>query len=337
MEQDRDDLKSDNIKMCQFIRELELKVRQYEQEIQDLNITHGSKTKLLKSEIKQLQKDNKSLQAKAEEANNDCERLSCEYKNLLREMSDAKFKSQEIQYEKKEDLMVIKEHEIELKRLNSKLEKYDTDKRQIIEKYTIEIEQIKDQYEKTLTVQKESLKIYKQKVDSEFEHYEKRIQKLEQKNKQSFTGSPNRHQPKERNRVSDLLRECSIKESNLKSAKSEVKNLKSQVAKLKNSNTDLKSKVTNLREIIEANPRTKRVFERQKGEINNSFKRFSPTKVTCDPNENNITVKEQNELLEQIIALKIDLNKSKSNITQLEETITKLKSKIFHFDQYLFS
>ena len=92
-----------------------------------------------------------------------------------------------------------------------------------------------------------------------------------------------------------MLRDCSIKEANLKNAKSEVKDLKSQVAKLKNSNTDLKSKITNLREIIESNPRTKRVLERQKGEINNSFKPFSPTKVTCDLNENNITLKEQNE------------------------------------------
>ena len=125
-----------------------------------------------------------------------------------------------------------------------------------------------------------------------------------------------------------MLRECSIKEANLKSAKGEVKNLKSQVAKLTNSNTDLKSKITNLREIIDSNPRTKRLLERQKGEINNGFKRYSPTKATSDQNENNFTVKEQNESLEQIIALKIDINKSNSNVTYLEEIISKLKSKL---------
>ena len=186
VEQDRNDLKSDCMKMCQIIREFEQKVREYEQEVQDINLTNVSKTKVLQSELKQLQKDNKSLQAKAEEANNDCEKLSYEYKNLLREMSDTKFKSKEIQREKKEDLMVIKEYEIESKRLNSKLDKYDSEKRQIIEKYTLEIDQIKEQYEKTITVQKENLKIFTQKVEAEFEHYEKRLHKIEQKNKHSI-------------------------------------------------------------------------------------------------------------------------------------------------------
>ena len=186
VEQDRNDIKSDNVKMCQIIRELEQKVREYEQEAQDINLTNGSKIKVLQSELNQLQKDNKSLQAKAEEANNDCERLTYEYKNLLREMSNTKFKSKEIQHEKKEDLMVIKEYEIEFKRLNSKLDKYDSDKRQIIEKYILEIDQIKEQYEKIVTIQKENIKIFKQKVEAEFKHYEKRLQKMEQKNKHSF-------------------------------------------------------------------------------------------------------------------------------------------------------
>lgn len=226
--------------------------------------------------------------------------------------------------------MLLREYSSEIERLKSKLDQFESEKKAIMEKYTIEIEEMRELYEKTINVQKDHMKIFKQKIDDEMETYEKRLQKSSKSQKSDNRNSPSRAQTKERDRVSDLLREIAVKEANLKNSKAEIKTLKGQLLKEKQNSKDLKSKISDLREIIDSNPRTKRILEKQKGEINSSFKRYSPSKESFDPSSNaNISVKEQNELLEQIITLKLEANKSKTMISQLEEINSKLRSRLF--------
>lgn len=129
IEKEKAELKTDNLKMCQIIREYEQKNRSLLTEIEDLKITNSSKAKLIKSELKSLQKENQILLQKASESNSDCEKLSLEYKSLLTQLSNFKLKSHESVLSQKEDKQLLKDYSKELTRLTSKLSQFNDQKR----------------------------------------------------------------------------------------------------------------------------------------------------------------------------------------------------------------
>lgn len=195
-----------------------------------------------------------------------------------------------------------------------------------IEKYAQELDSLKESYERTISIQKETMRIFSEKVDEEIEILEKKLSKSSKTKQDTRTSS---HIPsKERDRLSDILREVASKEANLKAVKAEAKTLRSQVTKLKQRNKELSLKVGELKEVIDSNPRTKRMLEKQKGKLNNSYTRLSSNHPLGEPAATiTIGLKEYNEVVDQNIALKIENSKLKNSVEQLEELNSKLEGK----------
>ena len=254
------ELKSDNIKMCQIIREYESRISQLENSSKNSALTLEAKIKSLSSENNSLNKDIKKLYSQLEESNNDCERITKEYKQLLNQITDNKSDQQKRQKMQKAHKLMKEEYEIELKRISSILDQSEDTKKQLIEKYAQELDSLKDSYERTITIQKENLKIYTQKAEEEMNKLQRR---KDTKNKG------------QKDRLSELVRECSLKEANLKTTRGDNKTLKVQISKLKNSNKELRKKILELNGIIDVNPRAKRMLERQKGDLEMNYNRFA--------------------------------------------------------------
>lgn len=147
-----------------------------------------------------------------------------------------------------------KEYEQELARINHILSHSEDNKKQIIEKYAQELSTLKETYESTIQIQKSTFTLFKDKVDTELQWLQK------------FMKNKPKH-PKFHERYTDLLQELSTKESNLKSSKTEVKSLKSQITKLKSLSKDLRGKNSELHKVIDANPRAKRMLEKQNTDL----------------------------------------------------------------------
>ena len=329
-ESEKVDIKNDNIKMCQIIRDYETKVYELQSCGKESQITLEAKMKQINNENKSLKAENMKLAKRMEEWNYDCEKLTQEYKSLLKEVSTSKLKDQKQNLKVRKEKSLRQEYEAELKRISAILDQSEDNKKGIIEKYAQEIENLKETFERTIAIQKENFKIFKEKVDEEFDFVEKKLYKKNGKSKNFSKG-------KDKDRVSDLLREITVKEVNLKTLKSDWKSLKTTVSKLKNKNKELKNKVWNLNKIIDSYPRAKRLLEKQNGEIDYSFSRIK-TEMSRKSYEGipdggcNITVREHNELLEQNINMKIENNKLKNSVVQLEEINVKLESELDYFD-----
>lgn len=168
------------------------------------------------------------------------------------------------------------------------------------------------------------MRIFSEKVDEEIELLEKKIAKNTKTKQDPRTSA---HIPtRERDRLSDILRDLSSKEANLKALKSESKTLRSQVSKLKQRNKELSSKVNELNEVVDSNPRAKRMLEKQKGKLNGSFTRLSSNHPLGEANGAvTVGLKEYNEVIDQSIALKIENGKLKNSVEQLEELNSKLE------------
>lgn len=227
-----------------------------------------SNIKILKSDNKILQNENKKLINQYVEASNDWGKLSSEYKALLEKISESKISNQKQQRRNKEEKTLRQEYEADLKRISQILDQTEDNKRSIIEKYALEIENLKESYERTIQIQKDNFSIFKEKVDEEFEYMQNKLFKKEEKQRYKLGQPELKNQIKQRDRLSDILRDLSSKESTLKSAKTELKTLKIQIGKLKTRTTDLKDKIGDLHKIIDSNPRAKRMLEQQKGELN---------------------------------------------------------------------
>ena len=274
VELERNETKSDNMKMCSIIREYEYKINNLESTGTDVSLTLEAKIRVLKSENKSLEKENEKLFKRAEESNNDCEKLTLEYKQLVAQISDNKVTDQKQRRKSMEERALTQQYEAEIRRVSSILEQADQTKKELIEKYASELAVVKDTYEKTISLQKDNMKNYRQKVEEELDFMHSKLQNRREK-LNNRNNSKNDRYPKERDRLSDILRDFASKEATVKSLRGEAKTLKTQISKLKIKNKDFKSKIIELKEIIDVNPRAKRMLEKQKGELNTNYQRVS--------------------------------------------------------------
>ena len=326
LEFEKSEVKSDNIKMWQIIRDYEEKVRNLENNSKDLALTYESKFKVLQNENKSLQNENSKLSRKAEESIQDCENLSKEYRSLLNQISTSDETKKNNQSHRDEKL-IREAYETEIKRLSAIMQNSEETRKQLIEKYSEDIDTIKESYEKAIKIQTEHFKLFKDKVEQELESLYTKLKKKEDSKKSQFESrNTPKSQGRQRDSITDLIRENALKESNLKVLRTEAKTFNSKISKLKSRNADLKSKISNLQQIIDSNPRLKRLVEKQKGELDLTSHKISGQSNPLET-EAVINIKEYNDIFEQNVTFKIELEKRNSKITQLEEINSKLQSK----------
>ncbi|CAI2359699.1 unnamed protein product [Moneuplotes crassus] len=332
-EMENTEVKNDNIKMCQIIRDYEFQVLELQNKEKESSVTLEARIKILSTENKSLKAENKKLLKKISQCNSDCERLSEEYKMLIEEINSNKIKDQKQVLKANKEKSLRQDYEEELKRINNILNQSEDTKKDIIEKYAQELETLRETYQRTIDIQKENFEVFKEKVQQEFGWVEKLL-----KNKTAKAKTTKVYE-----KFTDLLRDLSSKESIIRSSKNELKTLKSQVTNLKSKSKELKTRNAELGRVIDSYPRAKKLLEQQKGVlnlskdsgINKSLVRSSEglhkaglasegigQDVSC------ITVKEHNELLEQNISMKIETNKLRSTVTQLEEINLKLENEM---------
>ena len=328
LEYEKSEVKSDNIKMCQLIREYEDKVRVLENNSKDLMLTYESKLKVLQSENKSLHSENDKLSRKAEESILDWENLTKEYKTLLNQLTSSKIKDEQLKLNNKEEKLIRDAYESELKKLSILLQSSEDIKKQMIEKYTEELESIKENYDKTIKIQTEHFKLFKDRIEQEFESLNSKLKKKEDSKKpQHESGNTPKTYSKPKDSITDLIRENTLKESNLKVLRNEAKAFNGKITKLKTRNAELKSKIMNLQSIIDSNPRLKKLIDKQKGELDTTTHKMSVTPYFFNISDASIGMKEYNEILEQNISLKIEWEKKNSKVLQLEQLNSKIQSK----------
>lgn len=84
------DVKRDNVKMCQIIRDYEFQILEIQNSHKEAGVTLEARIKVLETEVKGYKVEIKGLKEKLRESNNDNQRLTEEYKNLVATFDDHK-------------------------------------------------------------------------------------------------------------------------------------------------------------------------------------------------------------------------------------------------------
>jgi chromosome segregation ATPase len=214
----------------------------------------------------------------------------------------------------------------DLKRAESRLEQVEVEKKELIEKYVGELEKVKESYERTIQIQKDTLNLYQEKVEEELETMYHKIQSQKQKSKSFVQTTP---QPKERDRLCELLFQNSSKDSNIKSLRSEIRSLKSQLSKSKSAQKDLFKKLKKFQETSKAHPKnplsyskTPKPTSSQEGPLTGII----PITIAAFPEET-VALKEHNLMLEENVGLKFEVVRAKARLEEMKQENARMEGR----------